>query len=642
MNTSKFYFNENINRLACNEYINELLTNGRLKDAYEADRSECNSPKFIHQQYLDNRVAFVVQYQGLGFNDFLFLNNLDIQLSDIRVIMTLLRYGSGCRVYMDRAVLKWLLQGSPKEKNLQRNMKSLEMFTIATMESQNKPVYRYKRMEQAKKDGFIINEAFYHFTHNNFHNSFHDGIVIDLNFLLTDLAMRANTVYSKKLISIILDIFNAQTEYGEYILETSRFNAMRNLYNKLEPWPPQSCSSSILYEIKSGHKSSTKSTLDKIVSQAVNDDDDNDSDSDEGLGTSCVNESLSPLPSPDLSSDDSAEDEDEGEAVDRKKRKKSVAAAVGDDADFVMDDKFQISCYTISPTICFFSVTNAPIKDGKFLLSIQKIMVSSCNASNTKERFCVVMFYDENENVYKFLTRQVFTGKNVLIQHNHQIVCGWSGMIMNMKKNLLLAEFKKKFGKKYTIKSMQVSNVKDRDEFVNDLTQMIKNLELNTIENTNNRSLSSSPTPKLQKIIKPENISIQHQSIDNVEIVYLSSPDEAKKKKLPPIDVLFEAKNNIFNNDHDDDDMVEDNLKATKNKNNIFDDDEKMDVDNGEDSSSSDDNEDDNSNTGYTNKCLDVMEGNDSLENDLGFATPQYNPRIPSIGKNLELLKNMK
>lgn len=507
MDNRKLFISTNINILAANEYINDLLVKGSLQTAYEAEPIENNTPRCIYQQFINNKENFVVLYPSLGFNDFLFMHNLDIASPDINVIVTLVRYGSGCRIYMDRAVLRWLLQGSPKEKNLQRNLKNLENFVIDHLEKNNKPVYRFKRIDLALRENFILNQAFHNYTHHNFPHGSHEGIIIDVNFLFTDLAFRANSVYSRNLITNILKIFEAQTLYGEYLYALSRYNAVKRTL-ELQVEREQEQIKQFNFDIPvyntqiESYAYKNSSAVDKLIYDTLNGDFDYFGfnaaapSSDEGLGSdksnnndddahstssakshsSCSSSSSSSNNSsrassrsrrPTVTNNNSSSSESEAEESEAEDNEDVVE----DDSDFKIDDKI------LMPTVRFFRVHNVQRVNEKVTKAAQKILEQSCNLAKTKERFCIVMLHSDKDNVYKFITRQVNTAKLVLPQQKDRIVCGWSGLTTNLKKNQLLVDLKKAHPKRYTVKNVQLHKVKDEDLLIDNLTSLIQSIE---------------------------------------------------------------------------------------------------------------------------------------------------------------------
>lgn len=203
-------------------------------------------------------------------------------------------------------------------------------------------------------------------------------------------------------------------------METSRFAAIKKYYNQ----PDMELPPCTMFDFDIKHYSynnlvmdSKNPEVDKIVSEMLCECllDDQDGchtsvSSDEGIN---VDSSTATNTDDDSAVDDNNNDDDDVEEP-------------------------KITNTIISPTIRFFSVENGMKKSGKFIKSIQKLLDASCNSSKNSERFCVITFYNESGNVYKFLTRQVRTAKGVLTQHNDVIFCGWSGMTSNIRRILCL------------------------------------------------------------------------------------------------------------------------------------------------------------------------------------------------------------
>lgn len=479
----QYYITENINRLALNPYLADVFTKGYLQTRYEQHAEESLEPAQLMREFENNIFSFIAKYENLKFPDFIYMRNMDISSADIKTVLMLLRYGSGCQIYLDRTVLRWSIQGLYKDKNVTRHLRALELYVETELEKENLPLLKFKRIIDAQKAGHFVNMAFYNYTRNMFgFRVGSEGILVDVDFLILNVLMKSKSVFATNFFGNILKVFKANTDYTTYITEIGRFQTNLQMCSKRIGQLVTSSSEENV-QINSLYGDSfttiTAPDIEKLISEVLQDEphgddmdtfEDQTADDDEEEVSTTVAKTNKPrkyktkLMKKHLS-ESTADDNDD--------------TILSDNEDAVTDNE-EIQHHVLHDKIIYFWLSQSQRKMTKSLAKkIRTIMSKSCSKQNLnkKESYCVLLYCDETS--YRFVTRQVYTARGVLSQQEGQLVCGWSGLCHNTTKTIILSKLKSLPRRTYSIKRTQLFNIKDPAQLIDDVSNI-----LSLIENT--------------------------------------------------------------------------------------------------------------------------------------------------------------
>ena len=441
-----YFIYDNITKLAANKYLEDLLQRGQLQSQFETDAIN-HLPSEYLEKFHSDILSFTAKYSNLCFNDFLFMRNVDILRSETKAILLLIIYGADCKLFVDRAVLRWVLTGIAT-RNMQRTLLRWER----TLQQELPDAIKFSSIDQAAKT-YILNMSFYRYCRNINQGSIYDGYVVDVNFFIMKILYRVKSPFTTSLFVLILDILKANVDYCAYLKELACIESMKFLFGNFSATDnldteQQKIQVKSLYtpKLSNGYYiENYDDIVNEILIQDVNmlgvnnnnteddNDDENDADNDE---------------------DDDNDDDDNN----------------NDDSIEKIEQKY------INATIMYFLMPRKLKKSKKIFKNLQSVLLKSCDFATQNKRFCVILYCEKKTSTYRLMTRQVKTARLVLRPHGDLPLCGWSGMIANISKTIIF-KMMKELKTKYTIKGSMIYNVKNENVLINDITNIIINLE---------------------------------------------------------------------------------------------------------------------------------------------------------------------
>lgn len=501
-----FFIAANLNKLAANRYLEELFHKGQLQRAYEDDPVNAPSSKDLRHTFEEKMMQFIIRYPTLEFSDFMFMRDLDIFSSINKIMLIIIKYGCDCLIFLDRAVIRWILPTDYKDRTLNYHIKSIEKFVEAELTRLKMPLLRFKTINQARKEGHVVNMAFNRFIRNQYPNFQLDGILIDVNFFIIHLLTRSRSEMGKLLLNTLINVFKASNDHSMYMREVDRLRTMNILYGDKVP---TQLKSTLEMEVDNMYPSneignSLSSNFAKII--------------DEALATTTTSP---PLPSADdddgLLDSELNDDEDDAEEV----------------------AKPDINERAISTSVIYFELSQLTVlvEQPVVVKQLKQFLQRSCFCQTDTKRFCILLFYNSEKNVYNLLTRQVHTAKGVLAKQKDPLICGWSGMFNNITKTVLLRDLKL-YNKMYKVKKTQIYQVSDLQQLKSDLSHVIAEIEGNRVtdiiaENIQSPTAQATFKNSLQPIYYDATAIIAplhqrlHQDTINQDTIPLHQSDDA-------------------------------------------------------------------------------------------------------------------
>lgn len=505
----QFYINKEIHSLAQNSYLEDFLTlKSSLQNKFENDAGY--SGEVYREMFRTLEVAFAGRFPTLEFNDFLFMHGVPVNLPAAKAVLMLLKYGSDCLVFVDRPVLRWVI-GDKKSGNLQRYMRNTESYIEQELKRQNIPVLKFSRIEKAEEE-YRVNKAFCRFTRSRFPNSNLSGILVDVNFFFTRILTKVKSETAIFLFDYVINIFKANVDYTKYLTYKEQL-AVAKLVLATDMVPTSSLNSRTVveddddYDTKAARYAQTMDneninicksrrvaphfdTYESIVADALDS---------VRRASPQIPDDVCETDEPDNQTSDEVDDDDDIAAT-------TAGVDVAATADIVMDGtavissalggdsysedseifaqrrEFELLCdgavakkEIMLGSLVYFVVKSTMSQRREVLKEVQKTISSVCLAAETKERFCVLLYFNVAKKSYHLMTRQIRTAKGVLIQQKDILVCGWSGINKNVTKTIVLNRLKAK-NQDYDIKQTQIFGLPNLDVLRKDLLSIVMEL----------------------------------------------------------------------------------------------------------------------------------------------------------------------
>lgn len=526
-NVVTYFIIDNLNRMAINRYLECYFVPGQLENRFlKSGRDERYSWENCAFEFRSTPIDFVANYPNLTINDFIFMRGLDITSDVIKTILMLLRYGCDCSIYLDRAVLQWILWGSDKTKKAPRQLAKFEQYAISQAKNSDRGIVKeYKNIKEVDPK-LNVNSAFNQFIRNNVSKCNASGILIDIEFFVSKLINKANTRHSESLFKAIVNFCKANNDLSNYLMECSRYNKCKfsacfntikniqenggnlltdnnnntddtqqsNVVVKLNSIYRDYCPSSIVSDFEMIQNEALDSVLGR--ESILNDEDDfiphtpdtmnidnyvpdstvctqqktkNKSKTKKNV-TAISSNSISNVDDDDADDDKNFEfDDNEDTFLSRNFKYSSANNAADNEYDDLNEKK-------LSSSVLFFSMTRKIKKSKNYMKNVQRVLTKSCFCADTNVRYCILLYYNLEDKFYRLMTRQVKTAKGVLSQQKDLLVCGWSGMCENITKNTVL-KMLKTVNSSYKVKRTQLYKITNVDDLINDITTVVCNIE---------------------------------------------------------------------------------------------------------------------------------------------------------------------
>lgn len=439
-----------LNLLARNTYLFENFTKGKLREIFEADKTiNVNSSMFLNTLCIENPYVFYCKNPDLNFIDFLFLQNLDIESEDIIAVLLLAKFGSDCKVFLNRSILYWLMESNANKRTNRRYVTLVENFI-----KKENMAFRadFKTIDEAVLNKYKVNTAFDRYIRLRVKTYHASGTLVDINFFFLNVLPSLKTPRAKKLLHNFIEIVKANNKYTNYL--ECKLNNKILLSPSISEYKREE---SVLFEIKNAF-SIFDSDMAKICEEIEK-------------KTLPINITESVI-------------NDNGESID----------SFSDDEDVISNqingNSIEITFVDISQHVKLFSLNKRCIlkkttnvtRDVKKLLSdsIKNIddIIYQMNSKELGVRCCVLLYYKSEDKSYQLLCRQIKTTRNVLTLQKDYLVCGWYGMRQDIKKKTIMKKLRE-HKDDYNIRGISIMDIDAENEnnLIMTLSEIIKSIE---------------------------------------------------------------------------------------------------------------------------------------------------------------------